>query len=247
MREVVDGVFELSLGFVNVHLVVTDDGVVLVDTGLPRNSKRIDRALREIEKTIGDVRAVLLTHHHADHIGTVADVRRRSGARVVAHAADAPVITGAITGEPPRGLAKFAVRLIGTPEPTKIDQLITRDESSPVPGFTALHTPGHTRGHVSYLLDRDGGVLFVGDTAGGTRDGKVVLGPTQVSADPAEQERSIAKLATYDFEHAVFGHGRAVTGRAVERFREYAGARSAGDDGAAPEGDPSDGDAEGRA
>ncbi|WP_245923847.1 MBL fold metallo-hydrolase [Paractinoplanes atraurantiacus] len=258
MREVVDGVFELSLGFVNVHLVVTDDGVVLVDTGLPRNAKRIDRALREMKKTIGDVRVVLLTHHHLDHVGNVADIRRRSGARVIAHAADAPVITGAITGEPPKGLAKFAVRLIGTPEPTKLDQLITGDESSPVPGFTALHTPGHTRGHVSYLLERDGGILFVGDTAGRGRDGKVTLGPTQVSADPAEQARSIAKLATFDFEHAVFGHGKAVTGRAVDSFREYAGNAPGGDasdgdasdgdasDGDASDGDASDGDAEGR-
>ena len=42
VREVVDGVFELGLGFVNVHLVVIDDGVVLIDTGLPRRSARIE-------------------------------------------------------------------------------------------------------------------------------------------------------------------------------------------------------------
>ncbi|WP_250006491.1 MBL fold metallo-hydrolase [Actinoplanes sp. M2I2] len=223
MREVVEGVFEVSLGFVNMHLVVTDDGVVLVDTGLPRNAKRIDRALHGLRKQIGDVTAVLLTHQHFDHIGNVADVRRRSGARVFAHAADAPAITGAIRPPEPRGLARFAVRLIGTAEPTKLDQLITKDESEPLPGFTAIHTPGHTRGHVSYLLDRAGGLLFAGDTAAGTREGGVTAGPTRVSADPDEQARSLAKLGSYDFEHAVFGHGQAVSGRAVERFREYAG------------------------
>lgn len=222
MREVVDGVFELGLGFVNMHLVVTDEGVVLVDTGLPRNAKRIDRALRDLGKQIGDVTAVLLTHHHFDHIGNVADVRRRSGAQVFAHAADAMVITGAGRPAEPKGLARFAVRLIGTPEPTKLDRVITGDESSPVPGFTAVHTPGHTRGHVSFLLDREGGVLFAGDAASSTRAGVVTVGPTQVSADPTEQARSLAKLAGYEFEHAVFGHGRAVSGRAVERFREYA-------------------------
>lgn len=226
VREVVDGVFELSLGLVNMHLVVTDDGVVLIDTGPPRNSKRIDRALHGLRKQVGDVTAVLLTHHHFDHVGNVADVRHRSGARVFAHAADAPVITGAITGPEPTGLAKLASRLIGRAEPTKLDQLITGDESEPVTGFTALHTPGHTRGHVSYLLDRAGGVLFAGDAASATRDGKVAQGPTQVSADPAEQGRSLAKLATYEFEHAVFGHGRAVSGRAAELFREYAGGQS---------------------
>ncbi|GIF26999.1 glyoxylase-like metal-dependent hydrolase (beta-lactamase superfamily II) [Actinoplanes tereljensis] len=224
MREIVDGVFELGLGFVNVHLVVTDDGVVLVDTGLPRRSKQIERGLHEIRKQIGDVRVVLLTHYHFDHVGNVADLRKRSGARVFAHAADAPVITGAITPPKPSGLLPRLLGRIVTVEPTKIDQLITAEESEPIPGFTAVHTPGHTRGHVSYLLDRAGGVLFAGDTASGSKDGTLVSGPKQVSADPAEQDRSVAKLATHNFEHAVFGHGRAMSGRAVERFREYASA-----------------------
>jgi glyoxylase-like metal-dependent hydrolase (beta-lactamase superfamily II) len=222
VREVIDGVFELNLTFVHVHLVVTDDGVVLVDTGLPGRSGRIDKALAEIRKTIGDVTSVLLTHHHPDHTGNVADVRERAGARVFAHAADAPVITGATPREAPNRLVKLVLK---DPEPTKIDQLITADESEPIPGFTALHTPGHTRGHVSYLLDRDGGILFAGDAATGGRGGKVGAAPRMSSVDPAEENRSIAKIATFDFRHAVFGHGRAISGGAVERFREYASAQ----------------------
>jgi glyoxylase-like metal-dependent hydrolase (beta-lactamase superfamily II) len=221
MREIVDGVFEVG-GFVHLHLVVTDDGVVLVDTGLPRRSAAIDRALGGLRRAIGDVQTILLTHNHVDHIGNVAGVRSRSGARVVAHAADAPVISGAIAPEIRSPLMKLVGRLIGMPEPTKIDQVISADESSPVPGFTAVHTPGHTRGHVSYLLDRAGGVLFAGDAAAGGRGGRVASAPRAMSADPSEQDRSIAKLATYDFDHAVFGHGPAVSGRAVDRFREYA-------------------------
>ncbi|MEU4238979.1 MBL fold metallo-hydrolase [Actinoplanes sp. NPDC026619] len=220
MREIVDGVFELGLGFVNVHLVVTDDGVVLVDTGLPRRSKQIERGLLEIRKQIGDVRTVLLTHHHFDHIGNVADLRQRSGARVIAHAADAPVISGAIRPEP-KGMLPRLISRVMTAEPTKIDQVITADESEPIPGFTAVHTPGHTRGHVSYLLDRADGVLFAGDTATG-KDGAVISGPKRAADDPAEQDRSVAKLATHNFEHAVFGHGTAVSGKAVDRFREFA-------------------------
>lgn len=221
MREVVDGVFEISLGFVNLHLVVTDDGLVLVDTGLPRRSARIEKELHGLRKAIGDVRTILLTHYHFDHTGNVADLRRRSGARVFAHAADAPVITGAIRPPTPSWwLARVASRLM-TAEPTKIDQLITADEYEPLPGFTALHTPGHTRGHVSYLLDRAGGVLFAGDAAAGSKGG-VGSAPRAAAADPAQLDRSVGRLASFDFEHAVFGHGRAVSGRAVERFREYA-------------------------
>jgi len=221
VREVVDGVFELSLGFVNLHVVVTDDGVVLVDTGLPRRSARIERELLGIRKSIGEVRAILLTHHHFDHTGNVADLRTRSGARVFAHAADAPVISGAIRPETTRGLVRMVSRFMSA-EPTKIDQVITGDGSEPLPGFTAVHTPGHTRGHVSYLLDRDGGVLFAGDAAAG---GRRRLGntPRMVTEDPAQVPRSIAKLGRLDFDTAVFGHGPAISGRAVAKFREYAG------------------------
>jgi glyoxylase-like metal-dependent hydrolase (beta-lactamase superfamily II) len=72
-------------------------------------------------------------------------------------------------------------------------------------------------------LDRDGGVLFAGDAAAGRKDGKVGSAPRAAANDLAELDRSVIKLATHDFEHAVFGHGRAVSGGAVEEFRTYAG------------------------
>lgn len=220
MREVVDGVFELRLGYVNVHAVVTDDGVVLIDTGLPGRSPLIERGLVKIGRSLGEVTTILVTHRHPDHIGSLAELRKRTGARVIAHAAEAPWITGHVPPSEPVGfLQKLIARAVGTVEPAKIDQLITTDGSEPVPGFTALHTPGHTRGHVSYLLDRSGGILFAGDAAGSNR-GKVSAPPRPVTADPARAGQSLARLAELEFDHAVFGHGRAVSGLAVEAFRK---------------------------
>ncbi|GAA3340475.1 MBL fold metallo-hydrolase [Amorphoplanes nipponensis] len=221
MREVVDGVFEVPIGYVNVHLVVTDDGIVLVDTGLPRRSAKIGQALHGLRRAIGDVHTVLLTHYHPDHTGGLAEVRRRSGARVVAHAADVPYVTGAERPVTRHPVVKVVSLLMGVPEPAPVDDVVTTDGYAPLPGFTALHTPGHTAGHLSFLLDRADGVLFAGDAAAGRRGGRIGSAPKMVSADVQQQERSVARLAGLEFEHAVFGHGRAVRGRAVERFREY--------------------------
>jgi len=220
VREVADGVFEVGLGYVNAHFVVVDDGVVLVDSGLPGRSAKVEQALREARRKLGDVHTILLTHRHPDHVGNAADLRRRSSARVVAHAADAPAITGAKT-VPAKGLMRVLALFVKPPEPVPVDETLEADGPLPVPGFRAVHTPGHTAGHVSYLLDRAGGVLFVGDAAGGSRGGTVRRSPRMMTADTTAADASVARLAGLDFEVAVFGHGRAITGGAAGRFREF--------------------------
>ncbi|WP_045746173.1 MBL fold metallo-hydrolase [Actinoplanes rectilineatus] len=220
MREVVDGVYELALGYVNVHVIVSDDGLVLVDTGLPKGVKVLERSLRSIGRSLDAVTTVLITHHHPDHAGSLAVVRERAGATAVAHAADAPHLTGAIPQARPTGfMAKLVTRAIGTPEPTKLDRLVTGDGGEVVPGIVAVHTPGRTRGHVSYLLDRAGGVLFAGDAA--THIKGVLAGPPPgpATADAERAAESLGRLAELEFENAVFGHGQPIVGGAAERFR----------------------------
>jgi glyoxylase-like metal-dependent hydrolase (beta-lactamase superfamily II) len=57
------------------YAVVVDDGVVLVDTGLPGRADKVVRAIEEARRRIGEVHTILLTHWHPDHVGGVAELR----------------------------------------------------------------------------------------------------------------------------------------------------------------------------
>ncbi len=84
----------------------------------------------------------------------------------------------------------------------------------------AIDTPGHTPGHTSFLLDRDGGVLFVGDAARATKAGKVVRGYFNRSTPAVDA--SVKHLAEFEFEFAVFGHASPLLSDASGAFRRFA-------------------------
>jgi glyoxylase-like metal-dependent hydrolase (beta-lactamase superfamily II) len=220
MREVVEGVIEISLGYVKAYAVVDDDGVVLVDTGLPKRADKVQSAIEVARRRIGEVHTILLTHWHLDHVGSVAELRRRSGARIVAHALDAPLISGA-TPHPTRPFMRLVGAIMRAPEPVQVDETLTADGPISVPSFTAVHTPGHTPGHASFLLDRAGGVLFAGDVAAGGHNGRIRRSPRMVTEDRAAEWASLTRLAELRFEAAVFGHGRSISHDAAQRFQEF--------------------------
>ena len=127
MREVVDGVIEIPIGYVNAFAVVVDDGVVLVDTGLPQRADKIERAIEDAHRRIGEVHTILLTHWHPDHVGNVAELRRRTGARIVAHAIDAPVISGTKPRPRQGTLIRVVAAIMPAPEPVPVDERLTAD------------------------------------------------------------------------------------------------------------------------
>ena len=81
-------------------------------------------------------------------------------------------------------------------------------------GLEVIHTPGHTAGHVSLLWKRDRGLLIAGDAAANLMGLNYMIGYDDVAAGKA----SLAKLATRQFEAAVFGHGKPLLSGASDKF-----------------------------
>jgi glyoxylase-like metal-dependent hydrolase (beta-lactamase superfamily II) len=162
---------------VRCFLVPHATGMTLVDTGLDRSVPLITEKLAEIGGDWSDVTDVILTHHHPDHTGGLAEVIARApGAAVWAGADDT------------------------FPVPVK-----AAEDGQTIRGLRVIATPGHTAGHLSLLATHDD-VLLIGDLAG-NQDGRLSRAPQAFTADPAEAERSLHKANLLDFTHLHPSHG----------------------------------------
>jgi len=221
-RHVVPGVYQLANPASNAYLLDGGAGLVLVDTGVPGRAPGIRQEIEELQRTAGrDLAAIAITHAHADHAGSLARLAAAFPVPVLAGAADATFIRAG--GRAPAGVtttvfARLLMRVFPPAilEPGRVDEEVAEGSAVPgAPGLSALLTPGHTAGHVSYFWPKNRGVLFAGDIAAN------VLGMREsfVHADRAQALRSLTRIAAMDFEVAVFGHGPPIRGRAVAQFR----------------------------
>ena len=95
LMKMADGVFKVDgVRVANVYLVVTQDGLLLVDTGMPGNARRILRFIEGLGRQPRDLRDIVLTHCDIDHVGNVAELKRRTGARVAILELDVAVLSG---------------------------------------------------------------------------------------------------------------------------------------------------------
>ena len=97
-KEVARGVYQVGLRGVNVFLIDSGDGLVLVDAGLRNSPPRITEAIYSLGRLPQDVAAIVVTHAHRDHVGGLAEMKRRTGAEVWMHPADAALVRDGLYG-----------------------------------------------------------------------------------------------------------------------------------------------------
>lgn len=201
VREVAPGVHLLAHAYVNCYLVEDDDGITLVDAGLPAVWRPLGEAIRSIGRRPGELRALVLTHAHFDHVGVVRRLQRR-GVPVWATAEEHHLVAHPFSYAHENPRAIYPIRhpaalpiltgmlLAGVPlvrGTTGVRALVTGAVLD-VPGRPhVIATPGHTAGHVAlHLPDRD--VVISGDAL-------VTLDPYTAQTGP----RVVAGAATADF------------------------------------------------
>jgi glyoxylase-like metal-dependent hydrolase (beta-lactamase superfamily II) len=205
------------------------DGLTLVDAGLPGSAPALAAAVRHTGHRPADVRRLVLTHFHPDHMGAAADVAAWGDVQVLAHHADAPFIRAAGAGPAPdladwerpiheRVMRPLAAQAPGPPlVAPRIDRELTDgDEPGFGDGAVTVAVPGHTPGSIACYLPRHG-VLFTGDAAARREDGTVICGIFNVNRPQAAE--SLRRLATLDVTIACFGHGEPLTSNATAALR----------------------------
>ena len=164
----------IPLGIDNVY-VVKDKGAVIIDSGAPKKGKAFKKALENIGIKPEEIQLIILTHGHWDHIGSTAEIKEITGAKVVMHKNEKHWLEESLNPMPPgvTTWGKISIKLFSWTivplvhiEPTKID-IVLQDETFSLVEYgisgKIVYTPGHSSGSVSVLLDS--GEAFVGDMA----------------------------------------------------------------------------------
>ncbi|MDP5272939.1 MBL fold metallo-hydrolase [Chengkuizengella axinellae] len=189
---------------------------VLVDTGfIDQKSVFLD----QFEKTnvpFELLRKIILTHHHFDHIGSISDLLAESShdIEVLASELERPFIQGEkslLTDElvsqidtwPEQMRNQFLSELSGTTK-VNVNKIVMDGEELPYcGGIIVIHTPGHSRGHIS-LYHKQSNTLIAAD-AMVVQDGQLELNPQ--CSDIELAQKSLSKFTQYDIEAVICYHG----------------------------------------
>ena len=193
----------------NIYLWQDESGLIMVDTGMPGDTKKILATMAEDNLQPTDVVAILVTHADIDHAGGAAELSARCDAPIIASSKTADLL---IIGKSPKHMPwiiqLIADRFFGY-KPVAEERIQIIEDGQTLPELTewqALATPGHCADHYSFCSPVQG-VLFAGDALS-TRGDRLQSSRKHITADPVAAGQSARRLL--QLTPAVFacGHGR---------------------------------------
>lgn len=227
MKQIIPGLYTFSGLLVGrVYLIEDPDGLTIIDASLASATPKILRQLASMGRKPSEVKRILITHAHPDHVGGLPALKQATGAEVICSVGERPFVEGA--AEIPRAaedsLSPLARRML--PPPTTMPGTPvarTLEDGAWLPevmgGLQAIATPGHAPGHMAYWQPQKR-IVFCGDVI--MRLPRLRLPFAAFTVDMAENKRSIQKIVQLRPDIVCFGHGKPVMQRATEVLQAFA-------------------------
>lgn len=234
LTEVAEGIHRIDDAYVNWYIVEGEEGLTVIDAGVPTSWHSLADALDRLGRGLGDIRALLLTHGHFDHIGFAERLRSEAAVPVYLHDNDVPLTRHPRQYGRDRPLTWYLLTQFKAMPmvaafvknrawwPRRIEEVTRiRTAELDVPGRPqVIFTPGHTLGHCAFHFpERDaviaGDALVTLNPYRGTTGAQIVS--NAATADPARALESLDALAETGARTVLVGHGEPWTG-GVERL-----------------------------
>lgn len=210
----------VKLGHVNIYLIETKSGHILVDAGMPRMEDELDGAFKEAGVDPKSVLLIIATHGHLDHIGSIAHVQRTTGGKVLCHRSFSHrLANGEIEPAVPRNVLGRVLNLMTGLAGSKYEGIepdISMDDEFDLTAYgiagKIIHTPGHSASSISIILDN--GEALVGDMVREEGSGEIGLGMFYEDKDTLVE--SLEKVAAYEPRIIYLSHGTQIGNRTLK-------------------------------
>ena len=185
-----------------VYILKCEGGLILVDVGFtPFCIENIAKELRDMGEKWDNIKLILITHAHGDHIENLQKVLELTGhPEVMLGVGDMDALKEQTGVEADMGLEQGDI----------IDAC---------GGIEIINVPGHSEGNLTYYL-REEKAMIVGDTIFGDDDGNLYTPPAKYSDDAEMAKREIKKLLDYDFDKLLLAHGKNILRNAKEEVEK---------------------------
>lgn len=210
----------INLGYVKAFLII-GDSLILVDTGPAGSADRIEKSLKNNGYTFQDLDLIIITHNHADHTGSLLEIKELSNAKILTHEEELSGFESKM-GSEVRALTfsmKLFVKLASTNHPILKDviipEIVIKEEfdlsSYGIEGIV-IHTPGHTNGSLSVIINNK---AIIGDLIQGKMFFiKPKLFPIGSSYEIMKE--SLANILSFEIKTLYPSHGSSVNADEVK-------------------------------
>jgi glyoxylase-like metal-dependent hydrolase (beta-lactamase superfamily II) len=218
MEQIVPGLWSFTgLIMGRVYLIADPDGLTILDTGITNAGKKILAQLQAAGYQPGDVKRILITHAHPDHAGSLPEVQKATGAQVYATEVERPVLEGKTPIVRSSGRIRPPETFL---KPAPVHHTLADGETLPAfGGLQAVHTPGHSPGHVAFWQPEKR-ILFCGDVLFNMP--RLSLPWALLTVDQALNKKSVKRIADLDARIVCFGHGKPMTENTAQTIRAFA-------------------------